>query len=88
MLEILYLAQPRSVRLQSRTRVETYGEVERFFRTLKEHIIYGRLYEAVDELRTAVDKFVELYSAEWRIERPGFLSPFDARENYLTRTAA
>ena len=67
---------------------ETNGVVERFFRTLKEQIIYGRVYETVEDLRVAVDKFVELYNAEWRIERLGFLSPSEARKNYLTRLAA
>lgn len=67
---------------------ETNGVVERFFRTLKEQIIYGRVYETVEDLRVAVDKFVEIYNAEWRIERLGFLSPTEARKNYLTRLAA
>lgn len=67
---------------------ETNGVVERFFRTLKEQIIYGRVYDTVEDLRTAVDKFVELYNTEWRIERLGFLSPSEARKNYLTRMAA
>lgn len=67
---------------------QTNGVAERFFRTLKEQIIYGRVYETVEELRVAVDKFVELYNREWRIERLGFLSPNEARKNYLTRLAA
>lgn len=67
---------------------ETNGVVERFFRTLKEQIIYGRVYETVEKLRVAVDKFVELYNREWRIERLGFLSPCEARKEFLTRMAA
>ena len=63
---------------------QTNGVVERFFRTLKEQIIYGRVYQTVEDLRTAVDKFVDLYNAEWRIERLGFQSPKEARESYLT----
>lgn len=63
---------------------ETNGVVERFFRTLKEQIVYGRVYETIEDLRQAVDKFVELYNREWRIERLGFLSPNQARESYLT----
>jgi len=53
---------------------QTNGVVERFFRTLKEQIVYGRTYLTVEELRVAVDKFVELYNQEWRIERLGFIS--------------
>ena len=66
---------------------QTNGVVERFFRTLKEQIIYGRVYETVEDLRVAVDKFVLLYNREWRIERLGFLSPKQARESYLTGLA-
>jgi len=32
-------------------------------------------------------KLVELYNREWRIERLGFLSPKQARENFLTGLA-
>jgi transposase InsO family protein len=67
---------------------QTNGVVERFFRTLKEQIVYGRVYETVEELRKAVEEFVELYNREWRIERLGFLSPAEARKNYLTKRAA
>ncbi len=35
---------------------QTNGVVERFFRTLKEQIIYGRVYQTVEDLRVAVDK--------------------------------
>jgi len=62
---------------------QTNGVVERFFRTLKEQIIYGRIYQTVEDLRVAVDKFVELYNGESRIERLGFLSPKQARENVM-----
>jgi len=61
--------------------------VKRFFRTLKEQIIYGRVYETIEDLKVAVDKFIKLYNQEWRIERLGFLSPKQARENYFTGLA-
>jgi transposase InsO family protein len=66
---------------------QTNGVIERFFRTLKEQIIYGRVYETIEDLKVAVDKFVKLYNQEWRIERLGFLCPKQARENYLTGLA-
>jgi hypothetical protein len=48
----------------------------------------GRVHETVDDLRAVVDKpvpasergFVDLYNAEWRIERLGLLSPNQAGE--------
>ena len=38
-----------------------YGVTERFFRTLKEQIIHGRIYCDVAELHEAVDTFVTLF---------------------------
>ncbi len=38
------------------------GAAERFFRTLKEQVIYGRVYENLEEVRQAVSEFVDLYN--------------------------
>ena len=67
---------------------ETNGVAERFNRTLKEQIIHGRVYRNVEELRAAVRRFVELYNRQWRIEKRGYLSPTEAREQYDFRRAA
>ena len=67
---------------------QTNGVVERFFRTLKEQVIYGRTYENLEEVRQAVSEFVELYNNEWLIEKNGFLSPADARRAYYESEAA
>lgn len=67
---------------------ETNGVAERFNRTLKEQIIHGRIYRNVEELRAAVRRFVELYNRQWRIEKRGYLSPIEAREQYELRRAA
>jgi putative transposase len=67
---------------------ETNGVAERFNRTLKEQIIHGRVYRNVEELREAVRRFVELYNPQWRIEKRGYLSPVEAREQYGLRRAA
>jgi hypothetical protein len=34
--------------------LETNGVAERFIRTLKEQIIFGRIYQDIEEVRTAV----------------------------------
>ena len=67
---------------------QTNGVVERFFRTLKEQAIYGRIFQNIRELRDAVQQFVHHFNSEWRIEKNGFLSPRQAREACLTREAA
>ena len=52
---------------------------ERFFRTLKEQIVYGRIYRTVAELREAVETFVDLYNEQWLLEKNGFMSPSATR---------
>lgn len=61
------------------------GVAERFFRTLKEQIIYGRIYRNVAELREAVDTFVTLYNEQWRPEKNGFRSPSERRDAWYAR---
>ena len=58
---------------------QTNGVAERFFRTLKEQIIHGRVYRTVAELRAAVETFVDLYNEHWLPEKNGFMSPSATR---------
>jgi transposase InsO family protein len=58
---------------------QTNGVAERFFRTLKEQIVYGRVYRTVAELREAVETFVDLYNTQWLPEKNGFMSPSATR---------
>ena len=58
---------------------EKNGVIERFFRTLKEQIVHGRIYQSIDDVRHAVRTFVARYNAEWLIEKNGLRSPNDAR---------
>ncbi len=67
---------------------QTNGVVERFFRTLKEQVIYGRVFENLEKVREAVSGFVELYNERWIIEKNGYQSPRQAREAYLMEAAA
>lgn len=67
---------------------QTNGVVERFFRTLKEQVIYGRVYENLEEVRQAVSEFVDLYNNQWLIEKNGYLSPAEARKVYYESEAA
>lgn len=63
------------------------GVVERFFRTMKEQIVYGRVYRTVAEVREAVDIFIALYNDQWRPEKNGFRSPSETREAWYARHA-
>jgi putative transposase len=58
---------------------ETNGCIERLFRTLKEQIVHGRIFQTIDEVRDAVRVFVARYNAEWLIEKNGHRSPADMR---------
>lgn len=55
---------------------------ERFFRTLKEQIVHGRIYQNIDDLRAAIGSFVARYNAEWLIEKNGLRSPCEARATW------
>lgn len=67
---------------------QTNGVAERFFRTLKEQVIYGRAFRTIAEVRQAVAEFVEQYNRHWRIEKNGFLSPAQMREAFTRKAAA
>lgn len=62
---------------------ETNGVIERFFRTMKEQAIHGRVFQTIEEVRDAVRAFAAIYNAEWLIEKNGYLSPLDARNARL-----
>jgi len=67
---------------------QTNGVTERFNRTLKEQVIYGRHYCTVEEVRTAVADFMDRYNRLWLVEKLGFRSPRQAFEEYQLKKAA
>jgi len=67
---------------------QTNGVVERFFRTLKEQIIHGRIFTDINQVRDAVAGFIKTYNNYWLLERLGFMSPVEYRHHHLTRQAA
>jgi Integrase core domain len=54
-------------------------EPHRLALTLKEQVIYGRVFKNLAEVRNAVAEFVELYNDQWLIEKNGYQSPLQAR---------
>jgi transposase InsO family protein len=54
------------------------GCAERFIRTLKEQCLWARTYADLDDLRTAVQAFVERYNIQWLIVRYGHKAPREA----------
>jgi len=67
---------------------QTNGVAERFFRTLKGQVIYGRIFRSIAEVRQAVGEFVERYNRQWRVEKNGFLSPSQTREAWALKAVA
>lgn len=61
---------------------ETNGVIERLFRTFKEQVVYGRIFQTIDEVRAAVREFAARYNAEWLVEKNGLVSPAVAREKW------
>ena len=66
---------------------QTNGVAERFNRTLKEQVIYGRVFQNLEEVRTAVRRFVNTYNREWPVEKNAFLSPWQARAQWLAQNS-
>jgi putative transposase len=67
---------------------QTNGVAERFFRTLKEQAIYGRIFQTIAQVRQAVGEFIERYNEQWMIEKNRFLSPLRMREVCIPKEAA
>lgn len=67
---------------------ENNGVAERFYRTLKERIIYGRHYRTIEEQRIAVADFIDLYNKYWLIEKLGFKSPQQVYDEHQLKAAA
>jgi len=48
-----------------------------------EQAIHGHAFRKIEEVRRAVRAFVDLYNAQWRVEKNGFQSPNQARETWF-----
>ena len=66
---------------------ETNGVIERLFRTFKEQVVYGRIFQTIEEVRDAVRAFAARYNADWLVEKNGFVSPAAARERWMAATS-
>jgi transposase InsO family protein len=62
---------------------EGNGCIERFFRTLKDQLLWVRHFNNLEELRQALAEFRETYNRQWLIQRLGFKPPRQVREERL-----
>jgi len=67
---------------------EGNGCIERFFRTLKEQLLWVKHFRDVEDLRQALLAFKETYNQEWLIARLGYRSPAQARQAFALGAAA
>ena len=67
---------------------QTNGCAERFIRTLKEQLLWVRVFRNAEELRLALHAWVKVYNEQWLIERHGYRSPAQVRRDLLAKEAA
>jgi len=66
---------------------EGNGCAERFIRTLKENLLWIRTFDTVEQLRLARLEFREIYNTTWLIQRLGYRTPAQARQDQLSHAA-
>lgn len=62
---------------------EGNGCIERFFRTLKEQLLWVRSFVDAEDVRCAVAQWIAIYNENWLIERHGHRSPAAVRRELL-----
>jgi len=67
---------------------EGNGCIERFFRTLKEQLLWVRHFATIAELRQGLIAFKDTYNREWLIARLGYRSPAQVRQAFAITPAA
>ena len=65
---------------------ETNGVAERFIRTLKAQIVFGRIYQNIEEVRAAVRTYFGRYNHHWLLEKNGYRSPAETRRHWMAAT--
>jgi putative transposase len=61
---------------------EGNGCIERFFRTLKEQVLWVRRFRHLEELRAALIEFRDRYNNHWILERLDYRTPTQARRDF------
>jgi putative transposase len=67
---------------------EGNGCIERFFRTLKEQLLWVRRFADLEELRTALFEFRDRYNHHWIKERLDYRTPAQARRDFQLELGA
>ncbi len=63
---------------------EGNGVIERFFRTLKEQLLWVKHFETVDQLLEALHEFKQRYNEHWIMQRHKYRTPKQVRDEWNT----
>ncbi|MFN9262161.1 MAG: IS3 family transposase [Acidobacteriota bacterium] len=55
---------------------------------MKEQVIYGRVFQNIQDVRSAVAAFINKYNQQWLVGKLGYRSPAQARREYFQAIAA
>ena len=66
---------------------ECNSVAERFMRTLKEECLYLHDFESLEEARQEIDAFIERYNRGWLLERHGYRTPAQVRQELTLKAA-
>ena len=58
------------------------GVAERFIRTVKEHLLWVRSFETIEELRLALLEFQRTYNEQWMLAKYDYRSPAQVRRDF------
>ena len=67
---------------------EGNGCAERFIRLLKENLLWVRTFATIEELRQALWEFRQVYNQQWILQRHGYKTPAQVRQEKLKGTYA
>ena len=62
---------------------EGNGVAERFIRTLKENLLWGRRFDTIEALRLALLAFTRTYNEQWILEKYHYRSPAQVRRDLV-----
>ena len=62
---------------------ECNGVAERFFRTLKEQLLWVETFDTIEELRLALQAFRKTYNEQWLVARHGYRTPAQVRADLI-----
>lgn len=67
---------------------EGNGVAERFIRTLKEQVLWVRMFQTVEDLRLALHDWLRRYNEQWLVERHRFRAPAQVWRDFLAPSVA